>query len=309
LGRVLDCINLLKIDGVRSLKLAFSADGKQNANFKDLTPRLEETASRMLGWLRQMAFRDGSIPLVNDTTYGIAPTTGELTAYAERLGVVPLGASRLRESGYRKISAGCYQAVLDVGDIGPDYIPGHAHADTLSFELRMGGKPFIVDTGTSTYEDNEVRRWQRSTKAHNTVMVAGLDQSEMWGSFRVARRAHVKDIEEGANFVAASHTGYERIGATHRRRFEFNDRQIRITDEVQSPKPFDCEAFLHFYPDVRPQIGPGGILADGCEIVCEGAEGIELQHYEYAPEFNRLIPATMAVIQFRKKLETVIRFS
>ena len=295
LGRVLDCINLLKCF--------------DHNPCRGMLPLMEEKAGAMLGWLGQMTFRDGTIPLVNDAAYGIAPTTGELTAYAERLGVGAVGASRLRESGYRKVSTGCYEAVLDVGDIGPDYIPGHAHADTLSFELRVGGKPLIVDTGTSTYEDNDVRRWQRSSKAHNTVMVAGLDQSEMWGSFRVARRAYVKAVEEGKNFIAASHTGYERIGATHRRRFEFNDREIRINDEVHSKKPYDCEALLHFHPDVRLQVSLEGILADDCKIICDGAARIELQNYEYAPEFNRLIPAKMAVIRFRKKLETVIRFS
>lgn len=35
--------------------------------------------------------------------------------------------------------------------IGPDYIPGHAHADTFNYELRIDGVPFIVDTGISTY--------------------------------------------------------------------------------------------------------------------------------------------------------------
>jgi hypothetical protein len=30
--------------------------------------------------------------------------------------------------------------ILDVAPVGPDYLPGHAHADTLSFELSLFGQ-------------------------------------------------------------------------------------------------------------------------------------------------------------------------
>lgn len=295
LSRVLDCINLLRNYRVKSCQY--------------MKPLLEEKAARMLGWLRQMTFRDGSIPLVNDAAYGIAPASEELFNYAARLGIRSSGVAPLRESGYRKISNDSYEAILDVGDIGPDYIPGHAHSDTFNFVLHVSGKPLIVDTGTSTYENNSVRHWQRSTKAHNTVQIGEVDQSEVWGSFRVARRAYVKDLEEGENSIIATHTGYARIGASHRRRFEFNDQEIRITDIVDLKKPHDCTAFLHFHPEVRVQLDQGSLLADGCRIICADAERIELQDYEYAPEFNRLIPAKMAVIRFKGKLETVLHLA
>ena len=33
-----------------------------------------------------------------------------------------------------------YSVVVDRGNIGPDYLPGHSHADTLSFELFVNGR-------------------------------------------------------------------------------------------------------------------------------------------------------------------------
>jgi hypothetical protein len=294
LGRLLDCINVLK-----------SCD---ESEIRSMIPFLQEKAAGMLGWLWQMTYQDGSIPLINDAAHGIAPDSVDLFAYSKKLDVAP-DIKPLGASGYRKVSNDRYEAIIDVGDIGPDYIPGHAHADTLSFELRVGGKPLIVDTGTSTYEDNNVRRWQRSTRAHNTVTVEGRDQSEVWGSFRVARRAYVKELEEGADFIAASHTGYDRIGARHRRRFEFSDRGLRITDHVDSKKVHICEAFLHFHPAVLVRVDHESLLADDCRIVFDGALRIELQDYEYAPEFNKLIPAKMAVIRFTKGLKTIIQIA
>ncbi|MFB1490650.1 MULTISPECIES: heparinase II/III family protein [unclassified Thiocapsa] len=49
------------------------------------------------------------------------------------------------------LEAGSAVALLDVAPIGPDYLPGHAHADTLSFELSLFGQRVIVNGGTSRY--------------------------------------------------------------------------------------------------------------------------------------------------------------
>lgn len=73
------------------------------------------------------------------------------------------------------------ELLADVGSIGPDYQPGHAHADTFNFVLYLNERPIIVDTGTSTYEVNEIRFYERSTAAHNTVVVAGKNSSESMG--------------------------------------------------------------------------------------------------------------------------------
>ena len=71
-------------------------------------------------------------------------------------------------------------AMLDVGPIGPDYLPGHAHADTLSFELSLHGRRVLVNSGTSVYGIGAERLRQRGTAAHNTLTVDGADSSEVW---------------------------------------------------------------------------------------------------------------------------------
>lgn len=289
LDRLLDCINILG-----------SARPKD-----DLLCLLTQKASVMLGWLGQMTFRNGDIPLVNDAAFGIAPTTSELLAYADRLGVHPT-IRPLKECGYRKVEKGNYELLLDVGNIGPDYIPGHAHSDTFSFVLYREGKPFIVDTGTSTYETCERRLTERRTAAHNTVQVDGTEQSEVWSSFRVAQRAYVRDLVETADSMSAWHTGYERIGARHGREFTFTDEVIVLRDTVTSRKEHSCRAFLHFHPDVQVTLEADRVVADGVSISFSGASHVQLDEYLYAPQFNVLMPAKRVSVLFDHTLMTSI---
>ncbi len=290
LYRVLDCINLLQNNPFRN-------DG--------LSELLGDKAGRMLGWLKNISYRDGSIPLLNDSAEKIAPTGPELFDYASRLGIetekLPLG-----ESGYRIKKTDRYELVMDVGKIGPDYIPGHAHADTFSFELRVDGKPLIVDTGTSTYETNERRRIERGTAAHNTVEVEHTDQSEVWGGFRVARRANVHDLVESDDSIKAWHDGYlERFGAKHYRQFECDDNKIIIADRVESTKPLECAARLHFHPEVDVTIEKNMIQCGTIIIQADNAS-IEIADYEYAPQFNRRMRAKVALLHFEKSMKVEI---
>ena len=65
--------------------------------------------------------------------------------------------------------------MMNVGSVGPAYQPGHAHADTLSFELSVDGLRWFVNTGVSGYGVTADRSYERSSEAHNTVVVDGMD--------------------------------------------------------------------------------------------------------------------------------------
>ena len=68
-------------------------------------------------------------------------------------------------------------SLLFAGSFGLDPLYAHAHADALSFNLSYGGRQFLVDPGTYCYDWSEWRRYFRSTAAHNTVRIDGLDQA------------------------------------------------------------------------------------------------------------------------------------
>ena len=149
LSRLLDCIQLIKL----------------NSNWKknDLLSFLEQKSSLMCSWLDNLTYKNGNIPMVNDATFNIAPNSKNLFSYAKQLGInipnIPLS-----NSGYRKIDSNNYELLVDVGNIGPSYQPGHAHSDTFNFELIIDGNPIFVDTGLSTYEKNDIRQNDRFTQ-------------------------------------------------------------------------------------------------------------------------------------------------
>src|SRR5699024_5675775 len=238
LERLLDCYNLIV-----------------NNNWtekQELEDRLKRKIGLMLGWLKKMEWSDRSLPELNDHVTEMQPSPADLYHYAERLGLQSTPVE-LDQSGYRKYRGRGYELLADAGDIGPDYVLGHAHSDTLSFLLSIGGREVITDTGTSTYENNRRRQAERSTAAHNTVMVAGKEQNEVWSAFRVGRRAHAEILTDKPNELVAHHDGYHFLGITHERRFECSEDVIIITDRLKGASPSEAVvSYLHFSPGVEP---------------------------------------------------------
>src|SRR5271157_263629 len=152
--------------------------------YPGLLPDWSPVAGRMLGWLNRMSHPDGQISFFNDSAFGVAPEPSLLFDYAARLGIQPIN-THPAPSGYIRLENDATVILFDAGPVGPDYQPGHAHADTLSFELSHRGQRLLVNSGISTYECGAERQWQRGTAAHNTVRVDGCDQSEVWSAFRV----------------------------------------------------------------------------------------------------------------------------
>lgn len=297
LYRVLDCINLVYHN--------------PNLYSQELLPLLSEKAELMLGWLNQISFENGDIPLLNDSALNITPHTRQLSAYARQLGIEP-SKNRLNESGYRKIKTAIYEGVVDVGHIGPDYIPGHAHSDTFSFVLRVHGQPLMVDTGTSTYEKNNRRNWERSTQAHNTVQIGNEEQSEVWGGFRVARKARVQISEDLPKIIIAQHNGYAKINASHQRAFRFEEQLIQIEDVISDKQVGRLsKAFFHFHPSVTLSIEENQVTTNlGVIITFKGGiHEINLLTYQYAPTFNKYIEGQKIVVKFVNLLQTDIQLS
>lgn len=247
-----DVLDLLQLDQVYPGALPGS-----------LVAALRARVVGMLRWLRVMSHPDGDIALFNDAAFGIAPRYAALEAYALALGIAPdqtpLGRLEvLEDSGYVRMSVGPAVLLADVGRVGPDYLPGHAHADTLSFELSLHGKRVLVNGGTSTYDAGPLRLRQRGTAMHNTVEVDGQDSSEVWGSFRVARRALPMNVrwEDDDNMLVleGAHHGYWRLPGkvVHSRRWELGQDGLAVVD-VLSGRLDTAVARLRFAPGFTPQ--------------------------------------------------------
>jgi len=291
LFRVLDSINLIA-----------------NSRWKnqELLNLLTDRAKIMLGWLNEISYKSGDIPLLNDSANNIAPTTKELNSYATNLNIEPTRV-KLLESGYRKIRNSNYELLIDIGNIGPDYIPGHAHSDTFNFELYLDGKPLIVDTGVSTYETNARRMLERATSSHNTVEIDGINQSEVWGGFRVANRAKIVELIENRDYIEATHNGYSSIGALHTRRFTTSARSIMIEDRITGIKKHCAVAYLHCHPTIQPKIKGKTVILGEVTLHIYHANRLEVEVYQYAPQFNKRLNAFKVKITFHDHLKMEIK--
>lgn len=284
LGRVLECIDLIQNN-------PWKTDG--------LIDLLVNKAAVMLGWIKQITFADGTIPLLNDSANGTAPSTHQLCDYAAHLSVKSVQKT-LSQCGYRKIVDGSAELVVDVGPVGPDYIPAHAHADTLNFELALFGQHLIVDSGVSTYENDDIRQFQRSTAAHNCVTIDGQDSSEVWGGFRVARRARPFDYQlknsDGSTRIDCAHNGYRRLPGkpTHRRSWSLSDKRLRIKDQVDG-KFGEAIARLYLHPEVvivsKAPFNQGQMQLEGHSVTWHVFKGqARMVRSFYYPQFGVRIP-------------------
>lgn len=263
-------------------------------------------AAVMLNWLMAMTHPDGEIALFNDSAFKIAQKPERLYEYAKRLSINlkdPRDISsinHLPESGYIRVNKNNLALIVDVAKVGPDYLPGHAHADTLSFELSLYGSRLFVNGGTSEYGTGEIRQYERSTAAHNTVVVDNQNSSEVWSGFRVARRAYPFGLKinktEDVVRIECSHNGYERFNKdlVHTRTWKISNGHLYIYDYVEGSYAA-AFAYYHLSPDVKI------LSVEASEIILLMKNGkrvflnylgssLEVIDGFYAPEFGKRIP-------------------
>lgn len=286
---------------------------------KNFPVALDQFISRMLDWLCAMTHPDGQIAFFNDAAIGVALDPASLTSYALGLGFRPTrrtfaACTLLGDSGYARLHVGDAVVILDVGRVGPDMCPGHCHADTLSFELSLFGQRCVVNAGVSQYGSGPTRDDQRSTASHNTVVVDGKNSSDVWGGFRVGRRARVHGIqlEDRVQSVALSawHDGYRNLPGRpiHRRRWRLSAGVLEVVDEVDPAYP----AMAHFLlsPNVSAASPGSKLLIAGRSVQFEVPEETRWKSGTWHPEFGVSIATRkLEVPLFAGRSRVLVRWS
>jgi len=272
---------------------------------------------QMFNWLDTMCHQDGQISFFNDAALGIAPSLSELNEYKQRLLpnekiYTPASFVHLSASGYCRVQKGKTVLITDIAKVGPSYQPGHAHADTFTFELSIGQSRLIVNSGTSCYAICDERLRQRGSHAHNTLVIDDYNSSEVWKSFRVARRAQVKNINinevDDKVIIQASHDGYYRIDKMmHTRSWIINRNELIIQDHVSGKGAHKIELFFHIHPDIRIKLDdkhsvtfyhPSGKILGSLEAHL----ALKLVDTSYHPQFNSAIPNKKIVMSLYQTL-------
>ncbi len=280
---VLDLVNLL---AARAPGQAPEADM--------LATDLRARVPGMLRWLMSFCHQDGEIAFFNDAAFGVAPSPPDLAAYATRLGFDKAAAvpGLYQPSGYARLEHVSAVVLADVAPVGPDYLPGHAHADTLSFELSLFGTRVVVNSGASVYGGDMLERMrQRATMAHSTLVYDGQSSSEVWGVFRTGRRARVVELQYAGNRLEAAHDGYAHLPGRplHRRRWHLESGALEVSDEIAGGAA-PALARFHLAPGIQAEAAEGIIrltLPEGqrLRVTVEGA-ALSLSPGSWHPRFG-----------------------
>jgi hypothetical protein len=153
--------------------------------------------------------------------------------------------------------------------------------------------------------------------------VDGADQSEVWGAFRVARRARPLFAElgplEGSRLsFRGSHDGYRRLRGrvVHERRVTADLRgKWDIEDLLTGSGEHDLESYIHLHPDCVVR-GAGDrrflVKLEGREVArilvtCD--MDVELMRGWYCPEFGRKLDNTVLVLRGRRRLPVKMSYT
>lgn len=212
---------------------------------------LRETIGRMQAFAAALQRPDGAPALFND---------GTVDAPRLDLPAAPEGLTVLEHSGFVVVRDGPLWLSFRCGPLAPPFLPAHAHADALSLQLWWRGRPVLVDPGSSTYEPCPEREWERSTRAHSTVVVDGRDQFRTWGAFRSGPLPDVKLLYARERAVEATVALARGIRHTRRVEWDAGAGEVTVHDRIDgrgrhrvesrlvwapvSP-PFELEAFGH----------------------------------------------------------------
>jgi uncharacterized heparinase superfamily protein len=210
----------------------------------------------------------------------------------------------------------------DIAEIGPNYIPGHGHADVLSFELSLFGRRVIVNSGILTYESGNNRLTQRGTLAHSTITIDGENSSEVWSSFRVARRAKVFNINNsndgGVIKFSACHTGYKRLKGRviHCREWLVSDNLFELKDHITGNGKHKITSVFPLHPEVivsKVNSNSVNLKVRGKKVTMsfEGKGTLLVENSHYHPEFGLSIDNKKLIYNYNDSLpfKTSIKIS
>jgi uncharacterized heparinase superfamily protein len=277
--------SLMLVDMLDIYNLVKAYPNTRNTKFLEL---LMLVIPKMQRFLHESSHPDGGVSFFNDSVNGIAPTKEKINEYSRKLGFDPSNYSIIDEytysdtSGYISANMKSAKLIFDAAPIGSDYIPGHAHADTLSLELSVNNQRMIVNSGISEYGLSNNRLLQRQTRSHSTVEIDNKDSSQVWSGFRVGSRAKILKkcsfLKENTFYTKASHDGYKSFlgGCIHKRKLTFTENSLNICDEIIGIFK-SAKSRIYFHPDLELTINNEHLTIKGknfisyCDLLGTGA--------------------------------------
>jgi Heparinase II/III-like protein/Heparinase II/III N-terminus len=248
---------------------------------------IAETIGRMRVFAAALERPDGAPALFND---------GTVDAPRLDLPEPPAGLAVFSDSGFVVARDGPMWLAFRCGPAAPAYLPAHAHADALSFQLWWRGRPVVVDPGAYTYEPGVDRAWFRSTRAHSTVAVGGRDQFRVWGAFRSGPlpKVSLRYARDGA--VEASVVLRGRIRHVRRIEWESEAGTVWVHDQFEGKGRRRLESRVVWAPEL-PKV----------ELEATSVKTVVEQSW-LSERFGERTPTTAAAMLTERELPTSLSF-
>jgi hypothetical protein len=215
-------------------------------------------ANEMYRFYKNISYNNLEYPLLSDSNYSITKKINfelinEKYKKISTDTYIPLIKLK-KHSNYYVYLNNQLRLTMDLGDLGSNYLLAHSHNDIFNFELLVNNKKFIIDTGVYDYQDSPERQYSRSTKAHNTIQIDNLEQSDIWRIFRNGYRPTMVDSNHKKHEHYENFQGiykYKNI-YNHKRSFKITTKNtICVIDQIYSKKNLPKKLYLHFDPEVK----------------------------------------------------------
>jgi hypothetical protein len=233
-----------------------------------------------------------------------------------------LPSKEFKDSGIYIMRADDVYVAVDVGRIGQNGKGGHAHNDSLSFELYSDGQTWIQDPGTYVYTaDYESRNLFRSTAFHNTLSMRGYEQNgfDSLTLFSLKKESfqQVLSWHRDADSESWLMGEVQRLSppkVIHRRSFHLCGKHhaLLLTDDIRNSSS-TCELLFHFAPGLGPELVEDpypGIKLMNSEgkivwLFSLSRVGIKLQLLEgwISESYGSRVPAWLASLRLESLLE------
>ena len=118
-----------------------------------------------------------SIVILNKILNTETPTRSLNSAYYPDTQVAVMRSARPDESG------SWYLLLNPAKRVG-----SHSHAGRLGLYLWYNGKPVLIEAGCCNYDKRIKNRWYRTSKAHNTALINGIQDAESSSDIEYARK-------------------------------------------------------------------------------------------------------------------------
>lgn len=188
---------------------------------------------------------------------------------------------------------------------GAPFGRGHQHEDKLSVLIYAGGKVLVTEGGNYAYDDSEMRKYVLSTRAHNTVMVDGMNQNRRrdykWEEHDIRKKADLTwNIGEGFDYAESTYDeGYGlevEKSISHNRCIYFVKQPGKglapffiVTDRMTSEEEHNYRVLWHVDSE-NPVISADGVDMDEMNVCVSGSNlNLSVVRAQEEPEWQGFV--------------------